>query len=726
MKGVAFLWVLLNHIVERIAGGAFANNPTFDWPPFAIRLAQFAPVRGAGLLNWPLTLVRDFGWFGDVGVTLFVIASGFGLTYGALAKGGELDAGAFYRRRAFRILPLWWGAHILFLPLGFLTGSLSTGDWRFYADLAGLRFLPGMFYYFTPAWWYVGLILQLYLVFPLLWLCLRRYGAASLLVGGCAIGFVALALGPLLFHSAYLDPWQRGAFFVTRLPEFVAGMALAQLWFAQPARAAALLRAPAVWLGGAFACAAGAALSFTLGGMIVAPLLLGAGALVLFYPLVAIGGERAGTLGWIGRRSYSLYLMHQPFVLAFVPAAHAIARIATGIVAALAATTVFALILERVTAWVEATLGRLRARRGMRAAAAVAGAAAIAIVVLPVCADLAIAAFDPQEVYGWGERASLEPDQRFGWKLIPSRTTRLRWESYDYRITANALGFPGPQFAEPKPPHALRILVTGDAFTSAEGVDTSQAWPSLLQADLQRRFPGRRVEVLNFAITGYGPNEEAAVVRAFVPRYRPDLVLIENFANDVQDVLTSDDDFRNSIGFANPPQNGAAAIFGLAQLHAWLKLHVVAPLSSFVKHRPEPEGYFLGNFVFLERGHARFDRDAVTATAARYEEIAGTARANGARVAIAFVPPSAAVCDARALRYYPHHVDLGDVTKYDPDLPDRRVAQVAALAHLPLWNLRPDLRALPVCPYMPRNMHFTPAGQRAVAEMLANKIATTP
>jgi peptidoglycan/LPS O-acetylase OafA/YrhL/lysophospholipase L1-like esterase len=727
LKGFAFLWVLLDHVVERMIGGAYANNPTFDWPPLGVRLAQFATVRGAGPLDWPLTIVRDFGWFGDVGVTLFVIASGFGLTYGTLANGQGLDVATFYRRRAFRIFPLWWGAHVLFLPWGLLTGGLSTGDWHFYADLAGLRFLPGMFYYFSPAWWYVGLILQLYLVFPLLWGCLRRYGATALLCAGCGLGFVALALGPLLFHSAYLDAWQRGAFFVTRLPEFVTGMVLAQLWFARPARAAALVRTPAVWLGGVAACAAGVALSFTLPGMIVAPLLLGAGSLGALFPLVIRGGERGDALQWLGRKSYPLYLVHHPFVLVFVPASGAIARAAFGVAGALGGTFAAALVLERGTAWVEAAFGQLRARRGARAAAAAFAAAALGVVLVPVCADLAVAAFDPQEVNGWGERASLEPDGVFGWKLIPSRTTRLRWESYDYRVTSNALGFPAPQFSVAKPPHALRILVTGDAFSSAEGVDTPQAWPRLLQTDLQRQLPNRRVEVLNFAITGYSPNQEAAAVRAFAPRYHPDLVLVEYFAHafagDAQDVLASDDQLRASIGFDQPSQTGLSAVFSLAQLRAWLHDRVVDPLASIVKHRPAAEGYFLGNFTSLERGGERSDGEVIRKTATRFEEIARAARASGGSAIVAFVPPPVAVCDARALRYYPRYVDLADRTRYDVDLPDRRAARIAALANVELWDLRPSLRALPACPYMPRNLHFTVEGHRAVADLLARRIA---
>jgi len=704
-------------------GGAFADNPSVPWPPLAVRLAQFAPVRGAGILSWPLTLVRDLAWYGDVGVTLFIIASGFGLTYGMLGRSEAvaLPAGSFYRRRMLRIFPLWWGAHLLFLPLGLLMANgLSTGDWRFYADLAALRFLPGMFYYFSPAWWYVGLIVQFYLVFPLLWRVLRRFGAGVLLAGGCGAGFVALALGPLLFHDSYLDAWQRGAFFVTRLPEFVTGMALGSVYFARPERVVRALRTPAATVAALAAFIAGVALSFTLRGMIVAPLLLGAGAFALVFRCLPERTPSNRLLERTGRASYQLYLTHHPFVLLLVPASLAIGRATLGIAAALVATVLSAFVLERCSAWVQAALAALQRRRGTAVAAAAVAGTFAAIVLIPIAADALVTSFDPQEIYGWGERASLEPEPRFGWNMVPSQTTHLRWESYDYRVSSNSLGFPAPQFPDRKPPRTLRILVTGDAFSSAEGVDTAQSWPRILQSDLEHS--GRPVEVLDFAVTGYGPNEEAAVLREYVPRFRPDIVLIENFANDVQDVLTSDDAFRQSIGFGQPPQTGLAATLELAQLRRWLHVRAVAPLSSFLKKRPDPEGYFLGNFIFLERDHPEFDRAAVDRTAAQYASVRAVAKAAGARTIVAFVPPPVSVCDRQSLRYYPHFVDLGDAARFDRALPERRIHEIAALSAVELWDLEPELQALPVCPYMPRNMHFTPAGHRAVAAMLARKI----
>lgn len=722
MKGIALCWIVLCHIDEKIAGDEYIANPTVPWPPLAERIRQLQPVNGHGIFSIPLTILRDLGWFGDQGVTLFLMLSGFGLTWGLLTRGAPktLDARAFFKRRFARMYPTWWGAHLLFLPIGFFMESgLSTRDPCFYTDILGLRFFPRCFYYFSPAWWYFGLLVQLYAVYPILWRVLRSKGPQVFLACACAVGFTAIACGPVLFHDAYLDAWQRGAFFVTRLPEFALGMAAASWRFSNPMRwDDIVLRNPVTKVVALIGYAAGTWLSLFLLGMIVAPVMLGAAAFVLLHPLCA----RFGGLAFIGRNSYALYLTHDVFVELLVRPGKTPALQFLGIVLALLASICAAWLLERGVTYMRTESARRYERAGKRGVVAYAGWIALIVFGLPLAAEAAVRSLDPQEVLGWGERPSLRPDARFGWTLIPGQTTHLRWESYDYRVTANEWGFPAPAFSQYKPKNALRVLVTGDAYSSAEGVDTNEAWPRILQDDLARDLPDRSVQVANFAITGYGPNQEAAVVLAFAPRLRPDIVLIEMFVNDVDDVLTPDDTFRRSIGFGLPSPNGVRAFFGQEQLRRYLSLRVIEPLLARLRRRPDSEGYFLGNFAYLERGHAQLDEAGVTKTAQRYTQIVRAAAAVHARVLVVSVPAPVQVCDRSALVYYPNFVDLHDARRYDFFLPQRRAARIASESGVPILDMRQALRRLPQCPYQPRNMHFTVAGNAAAAAFAARAL----
>jgi lysophospholipase L1-like esterase len=64
------------------------------------------------------------------------------------------------------------------------------------------------------------------------------------------------------------------------------------------------------------------------------------------------------------------------------------------------------------------------------------------------------------------------------------------------------------------------------------GVPLHQVFTTRLEKRLQRAPGGRRVEVLNFAVSGYGTEAELELYDTKVERYRPDLVLLAYVLND--------------------------------------------------------------------------------------------------------------------------------------------------------------------------------------------------
>lgn len=553
IKAIALCWIIAVHVTERIFGYPYIANPTFDWPPLAERIAQLAPLSGYGVWDIPINVIRYVGWLGDQGVQLFLIASGFGLVWSLLPHYAQssFPLRDFYRRRFWRLYPLWIGAHLVFALFGtFVDWGTSLRDPRLYLSMSGLRITPELFYYFSPAWWYFGLIIQLYAVFPLLWEGLRRLGPGRFLLLSCIVAFFARAIGLFLFET-YLDPWQRGAIFITRLPEFAFGMSLAVWMRRSPEAVDGWLRTPVVILAALSIFVVGLGLALTLPGMIVAPLILGVGALVPCYAVLR--QFSTGPLRWIGRHSYALFLVHHPLVLLAVPQGDAagVQRAILGVIAAIGLTIGAAIGLEWLVGTATTLFAHWRTRFGSIGLAGILGGAVSIFVLLALSAELAVRQIAPREPpeLGWGERAALMPDPVVGWRLKPSQTTRLRWQSYDYLVTSNSLGFPGPEYPVARTPGSLRVLTIGDAFTSAEGVDTDKAWPRRLEGRLRQHLRRDDVEVLNFGITGYGPNQYAAVVRRYAPVYRPDLIVVGMFVNDFEDVLITDEDFRRSIGF---------------------------------------------------------------------------------------------------------------------------------------------------------------------------------
>ena len=74
----------------------------------------------------------------------------------------------------------------------------------------------------------------------------------------------------------------------------------------------------------------------------------------------------------------------------------------------------------------------------------------------------------------------------------------------DVRI--NSDGLRDREHIKAKPADTVRIAVLGDSFSEAMHVPMEQTFWSLLERKLQEcnAFPGKRVEVINFGVLGYG------------------------------------------------------------------------------------------------------------------------------------------------------------------------------------------------------------------------------
>lgn len=729
VKGLAMLWIVLSHVVELIFGFVHMGNPDEHWVPLADRIGQLRPLSGFGALNWPVNVLRWLGWAGDQGVALFLIASGFGLTWSMLApRPRRFDPRDFYARRLSRLLPLWAVVHVVFLLLAVAgLGPLVIGP-RFLLSLLGFRATTSMLYYGAPAWWFVGLLLQLYLVFPLLWLALRRFGPARLLVVTAGVAIAVRGVGLVTLGRVHLpvgiDAWSRGALFPTRLPELVFGVALAAWYFEHPERVQHALRSRVAIASAVLVYVVGTALSFGLVGMAAAPFLLGTSTFFLLWSCFRRFGAGNRALSWTGRHSYSIFLVHHPVLLMLVPAGrgHGLSGVAR-LVVGLGVTVVLALALEQVAARLIRFGSVVRQRAGAVGLAA-SGVTAILLLWSPlVVADALVRAHDPQEADGWGERSSLRPDDRFGWTLRPSTTTRLRWNDYDYVVSANSLGFPGPEYPTARTPGVDRVLVVGDAYTSAEGVGTDDAWPRLLESVLPEAT-GRDVEVLSFAITGYGPNQYRAVLQRFVPELRPDVVVVAMSFTDFDDALKTDDQFRAEAGFTRPEPDSLRSHLELSQLRAWIDVRLKERVRAAVLHEPEASGWWFGGFGALERAHLDLMREGAGILTDRLREMTEAASSADAPLVTFMVPPPATVCERSDLPYFPDHVDLGDRARFDPDQVGRLAQGAVDDAGVTRYeDLHDVLAAAPACPYQPRNLHWTEEGHRVVAEHVARKLA---
>ena len=721
-RGLAILWVFLVHFYERFGHGSMFANPHINWPPLNERIAQLTPLDVHGLSGIFINLLRYIAWPGDQGVQIFLVASGFALVLSTLKQSSEFSTREFYAKRLSRLLPLWFAAHIIFIAtFVVLQRGLSPWNWRTWASILGFRFIPEVMYYKFPAWWYIGLLLQLYAVFPVLYFLLRRWSPVRffMIVGGAAI---IIRLAGLIVFEQNLDWWSRGGFFPSRLPEFAFGMAFAKWLVTASPKKLEKLRQPIYLTGIIGLYLIGNICSFFLIGMSVAFLLTGACFFLFIFVLFAHKDlKQNGLIAWAGRRSYAIYLFHHPVILFLVPfnlSFAATGKIIIYLITACVISIIASMLFETGTNHIISIHRRWVENRGLFLIA-IRWITVFAIIYSSaIGAETFIRKVDPQEVLGWGERPSLAPHAIYGYCLKPNKITRLRWQSYDYTVESNALGFPGPLYDEKKPVSVYRIMVTGDAFESAEGVDTPDSWPRLLEKKLNSKHDVE-AQVLNFSITGWGPNQYASVISDYAPKFNPDIIIVGFFVNDFWDVTKSNDEFRKSIGFQNPSQSGLKSYIRLSHLRSWIKINVVDYLRELITNKPNPIGYFLGNFNAFERKNYKSMAARAELIEKRLKKIVQTAQAIRARLLVVLVPSDVQVCNSNALKYFPRNIDLSDSNRFDLDQPQRLLKKLCEKLNICFIDLRDPLRKVAdMVPYQTKNMHWTELGHEVVAQYI--------
>jgi peptidoglycan/LPS O-acetylase OafA/YrhL len=154
LRGLAALFVVVDHVFLR----AFPGYPV-DHAPF-----------------WA-------GWFiyGRFAVVMFIVLSGFSLALSPARHGWRLDGvSRFARRRAWRILPAYWAALAFSLAVAWLiVHAPGQGVPDAKSVVVNGLLVQNLVRAPSPngSFWSMAVEAQLYVLFPLLLLMVRRWGA---------------------------------------------------------------------------------------------------------------------------------------------------------------------------------------------------------------------------------------------------------------------------------------------------------------------------------------------------------------------------------------------------------------------------------------------------------------------------------------------------------------------------------------------------------------------
>jgi peptidoglycan/LPS O-acetylase OafA/YrhL len=266
LRGIAIAWVVLFHLWGDI-----------EFFPAAPRLYYEQLVERAGEGN-PLATFTAFTdvlfRIGFQGVPLFMMISGVSLTIAAYRAGDGLSWVRFFWQRFRKLLvPYWAGVALTYgVIAGIAWHQAATGAGPFTDRFghgitisehtvvlidrgviwASITLIPRLLqdeWFFAPqlALWFVGLLAQYYLLFPILFVVMRRIGVVAFVLSSFALTVAANAWAVHEYAALELKFFLVTGWAPFRLFEFTAGMAVGWLLIDPRARRTLdALRHPAI------------------------------------------------------------------------------------------------------------------------------------------------------------------------------------------------------------------------------------------------------------------------------------------------------------------------------------------------------------------------------------------------------------------------------------------------------------------------------------------------
>jgi hypothetical protein len=324
--------------------------------------------------------------------------------------------------------------------------------------------------------------------------------------------------------------------------------------------------------------------------------------------------------------------------------------------------------------------------------------------------------------------AAYHPER--GFALTPNAETRLWGPEFDTTIRINAAGFRMDR--EPSPdrvPGTRRIAVLGDSFTFGHGVDVQDRFGEILEREIDA------LEVLNLGVPGTGTDQQYLLLRDEGFRYSPDLVVLcyltENITRIASDVKETTEGLRPKPKFVL--EGGELVLTNvpvptelLGRTERWHEMRErrsAAPrlplldwirrnsaLYRFLRARLHDRLYGLMKLQPVLYPEYDESREEWKVTRAILHRIADECRSHGAELLVVVVPTV-------------KEVNRDWVT----DQPGRMVAAACREKNIPVLDLLPGFREAAKSAdqdlYFPVDHHWTPAGHRVAASLLADFVA---
>jgi hypothetical protein len=130
-----------------------------------------------------------------------------------------------------------------------------------------------------------------------------------------------------------------------------------------------------------------------------------------------------------------------------------------------------------------------------------------------------------------------EPDSLIGLKHVPNASGLWRKKEFRTEIRINSEGFRDVDHEINKPGGVYRIIVLGDSYVEAFQLPLKDTFHKILEKRLNETVKGKKIEIMNFGVSGFGATQNYLALRYYGYKYNPDMVIL---------TVTTGNDIRNA------------------------------------------------------------------------------------------------------------------------------------------------------------------------------------
>ncbi len=316
-----------------------------------------------------------------------------------------------------------------------------------------------------------------------------------------------------------------------------------------------------------------------------------------------------------------------------------------------------------------------------------------------------------------------------GRELVYSNPQSLLVREYSHQVRINGQGMRDDREREiAEFPETYRIAVLGSSFTLGMGVELQESFPKLLENKLQEEFPEKRIEVLNFGVQNYNPEEQYLALLTKVRAYSPDLVVMSfpvTTALRQPRLLRAEGEEGGKLKYHPPsPPSGQLKLrqYFVRHSHAWSFAAYLMNSNKLTRSLMQGLGIFKEkNKTLFGVPDSEYYNAALQANVDLISRAAGFARGNGMGFLVAIIPLREQV-DGRKFNESQQNFPLENFLTLEQPVQDLvrglRDSSVPTISYLETMREENENNTF----YYEIDGHWNQAGQRRAAEMLFEEV----